>query len=69
MGSVNDVKGRVVAITGGGRGIGLSTAQALRAAGARVAIGDVDGKAVTAAADRLGIGSGHGPIHHFHRFY
>ena len=54
MGSVNDVKGRVVAITGGGRGIGLSTARALRAAGARVAIGDVDGKAVTAAADRLG---------------
>ena len=54
MESVNDVKGRVVAITGGGRGIGLSTARALRAAGARVAIGDVDGKAVTAAADRLG---------------
>jgi hydroxymethylpyrimidine/phosphomethylpyrimidine kinase len=25
--------------------------------------------AAIAAADRLGIGSGHGPIHHFHRFY
>src|SRR5438874_410997 len=45
MGRVNDVTGRVVAITGGGRGIGLATARALRAAGAQVAIGDVDGKA------------------------
>ncbi len=25
--------------------------------------------AAIAAADRLGIGHGHGPIHHFHRFY
>jgi hydroxymethylpyrimidine/phosphomethylpyrimidine kinase len=25
--------------------------------------------AAIAAADRLGVGHGHGPIHHFHRFY
>jgi hydroxymethylpyrimidine/phosphomethylpyrimidine kinase len=25
--------------------------------------------AAIAAADRLGVGRGHGPIHHFHRFY
>jgi NAD(P)-dependent dehydrogenase (short-subunit alcohol dehydrogenase family) len=35
--------GRVVAITGAARGLGLSTAQALAARGARVAIADLDG--------------------------
>ena len=25
--------------------------------------------AAIAAADRLGVGHGHGPIHHFHKFY
>jgi NAD(P)-dependent dehydrogenase (short-subunit alcohol dehydrogenase family) len=34
--------GEVVAITGGGRGIGRATAAALLAAGARVAIGDIE---------------------------
>jgi NAD(P)-dependent dehydrogenase (short-subunit alcohol dehydrogenase family) len=40
---------RVVAITGGARGIGLATARALVADGAKVAIGDVDNAAVRGA--------------------
>src|SRR4051794_18626715 len=37
------ISGRSVAITGGARGLGLATARALAAKGARVAIGDLDG--------------------------
>ncbi len=37
------ISGRVVAITGGARGLGLATAKALAARGALVAIGDLDG--------------------------
>jgi NAD(P)-dependent dehydrogenase (short-subunit alcohol dehydrogenase family) len=37
------ISGRVVAITGGARGLGLATAKELAARGARVAIGDLDG--------------------------
>ena len=37
------ISGRVVAITGGARGLGLATAKALAARGARVSIGDLDG--------------------------
>src|SRR3954447_19577885 len=36
------IAGRVVAITGGARGLGLATARALAVRGARVAIGDLD---------------------------
>ncbi|MGJ8669295.1 MAG: SDR family oxidoreductase [Oceanococcus sp.] len=36
------VKSHVVAITGGARGIGLATAKAFHAAGAKVSLGDVD---------------------------
>jgi NAD(P)-dependent dehydrogenase (short-subunit alcohol dehydrogenase family) len=54
MGRQLDVSGRVVAITGGARGIGLSTARALHAAGARVAIGDIDRDAAITSADGLG---------------
>ncbi len=47
--------GKVVAITGAARGIGLATAAVLRDSGARVAIGDVDESAVHAAGSRLGL--------------
>jgi hydroxymethylpyrimidine/phosphomethylpyrimidine kinase len=41
---------------------GESLATAVRAAKAWIS-------AAIAAADRLDVGHGHGPIHHFHRFY
>jgi NAD(P)-dependent dehydrogenase (short-subunit alcohol dehydrogenase family) len=46
--------GRVVAITGGARGIGLATAQALANQNARVAIADLDGGLAVQAASELG---------------
>ena len=49
--------GRVVAITGGARGIGHATARALAQQGARVAIGDLDGDLAAAVADELGSGA------------
>jgi NAD(P)-dependent dehydrogenase (short-subunit alcohol dehydrogenase family) len=45
--------GRVVAITGGARGLGLATAKALAARGARVALGDLDGDLARAEAAML----------------
>lgn len=47
--------GKVIAITGAARGIGLATATVLRDSGATVAIGDVDESAVHAAGSRLGL--------------
>lgn len=40
--SARPLAGKVVAITGAGRGIGAATAKVLHAAGAKVAIGDID---------------------------
>ncbi|SEF83903.1 short chain dehydrogenase [Thermomonospora echinospora] len=45
---------KVIAITGGARGIGLATARALAARGARVAVGDIDETAVKEAGERIG---------------
>ena len=39
---INDIRGRVVVITGGARGIGRATGLAFLRAGARVALGDID---------------------------
>jgi NAD(P)-dependent dehydrogenase (short-subunit alcohol dehydrogenase family) len=44
------IAGRVVAITGGARGLGLATAKALAERGARIAIGDLDGDLAQAEA-------------------
>ena len=55
MAQVGTVRGKVVAITGGARGIGYATAQRLIADGAHVAIGDVDDERLKAAVGELGI--------------
>jgi NADP-dependent 3-hydroxy acid dehydrogenase YdfG len=48
------IEGRVVAITGAARGIGLATAKALRRRGAKVVLGDIDATALQAAVAELG---------------
>ncbi len=50
MAEPDGLRGRVVAITGGARGIGLATGQACARAGMRVAIGDLDADLSAAAA-------------------
>jgi NAD(P)-dependent dehydrogenase (short-subunit alcohol dehydrogenase family) len=49
--------GKVVAVTGGGRGIGRATAAALIAQGARVAIGDIEAELAARTAQELGSGT------------
>ncbi len=49
-----DLSGRVAVVTGGGRGIGLASAQALAEAGAAVVIADVDSNVATAGQTALG---------------
>lgn len=51
------ISGRVIAITGGARGIGRATAQAFVARGARVAIGDLDQELAQQTAEQLGGGA------------
>ncbi len=46
---------KVIAVTGGARGIGLAIATALHGVGAKVAIGDIDEAAVREAGARLGL--------------
>ncbi len=49
-----DLRGAVIAVTGGARGIGLAIARALVAKGARVSLGDIDGGLAHEAARPLG---------------
>ena len=51
-----ELSGAVVAITGGARGIGRSTAERFAATGARVCIGDLDGDRAATAAAEIGAG-------------
>jgi NADP-dependent 3-hydroxy acid dehydrogenase YdfG len=51
------LRGAVVAITGAARGIGLATAHAFAAQGARVAIGDLDAALAEQAAAQVGGGA------------
>jgi NADP-dependent 3-hydroxy acid dehydrogenase YdfG len=57
--SVN-LSGRVVVVTGGGRGIGAAIGRAAAAAGASVALGDIDAHTAEAMAEEIGpAASGH----------
>src|ERR1700750_3256924 len=52
--NARSLQGNVVAITGGGRGIGRAMARALSAHGARVAVCDLDGETAAQTAAELG---------------
>jgi NADP-dependent 3-hydroxy acid dehydrogenase YdfG len=54
---VRSLRGKVVAITGGARGIGRATARALVLKGAAVAIGDLDRELAERTASELGGGT------------
>ena len=50
--------GRVVVVTGAGRGIGAATARLMAGAGAQVALLDLDAAGVTHTAERIGLEGG-----------
>ncbi|KIU18760.1 SDR family oxidoreductase [Mycolicibacterium llatzerense] len=60
--SATSLRGRRIAITGAGRGIGLATARALYQRGATIVIGDLDNESAAAAADIVGPGTESFPV-------
>ncbi|MGR9172782.1 SDR family oxidoreductase [Rhizobium sp. KDH_Rht_773_N] len=52
---MNELKGKVAAITGAASGIGMASTEAMIAAGATVVLVDRDEKALAAASERLGV--------------
>lgn len=65
------IKNKVVAITGGARGIGLATAKLLASRGGKVSIGDVDEEQAALEAKHLGLHSCHLDVRNkesFHSF-
>ena len=52
-GSEKDLRGKVVIVTGGARGIGAATARAFGDAGAQVVIADIDKEAIEAAESSI----------------
>jgi NAD(P)-dependent dehydrogenase (short-subunit alcohol dehydrogenase family) len=54
MASMSNMKGKVVLITGGARGIGVATARALAQQGARLILTDVDKEPLDAIGSELG---------------
>ncbi|MCW2787066.1 MAG: 3-oxoacyl-[acyl-carrier protein] reductase [Marmoricola sp.] len=54
MATLPNLTGKVVAITGGARGIGEATAKALASVGARVAVGDLDAELASTSAQSYG---------------
>jgi NAD(P)-dependent dehydrogenase (short-subunit alcohol dehydrogenase family) len=53
-----DLSGRVAIVTGAGRGLGRSYAEALAAAGAAVVVNDADGPAAAEVADKIAAAGG-----------
>lgn len=51
------LRDKSIIIAGGGSGIGMATAERLAQEGARVVVGDIDGAAATAVAERIGNGA------------
>ncbi|WP_238392049.1 MULTISPECIES: SDR family NAD(P)-dependent oxidoreductase [unclassified Mycolicibacterium] len=60
--SATSLRGRRIAITGAGRGIGLATAKALYRRGATIVIGDLDIESAAAAASLVGAGTEAYPV-------